>query len=163
MAHQTEYKKLEKHHKRDRRQSFLAKVTAPSQCEDNHQHQSAEEEEPPQQQVETPAASRSVPEMASGEGSGIGSGQGLSGSSSDPQLLSLLQALLESQERTNKLLMAQIQYTGQFEVDSPVDNTWKVDLTKLLWHLLTAMLVGGTLLALYLCVAMQLAYKQNHR
>ena len=44
-----------------------------------------------------------------------------------------------------------------------MDNTWKVDLTKLLWHLLTAMLVGGTLLALYLCVAMQLAYKQNHR
>lgn len=181
VAHQTEFMKLEESVEKDHRNSTVAKVSAhlqpmPSEIPaetgkcvvapvpNDGAERDTDLTEPPSK---TAVASHTGIGCGTGTGSGSASGASQTGSGGgDPNVVMLLQALLESQERTNKLLLTQIQHRGQFdervdEREDKTDHALQLDLRKLIRNIGIVIVVAGLVLTLFLTVAMQQSYSNS--
>merc|ERR1711998_799293 len=132
--------------KHKRRNSFFAKVSASPAAEKHTQKFVSIMRSLPGSAPESGPKNGSVSQVhqlgdssSADRGSGTGTGAGFStaDASQHTNVTGLLTALLEAQERmieaqerTNQLLLTQIQHSGQFDIDDEKaeDNSWKVDL-----------------------------------
>lgn len=169
VTHQTEFKHLETTQKQEKRDSFFAKMNMLSSRSVLPPSAVASPEDGPEDRPGVLTGTGPVQVEMSWEkmswDSGTGTGVGSAVPSSDASVTELLAALVQAQERTNQLLLTQIQHSGQFDMDDkPEDNSWKVDLMQLVRHVIACLVIGAGVLCIAIFFFLQLSKKSSlHR